>query len=601
MKKLNLLFILVFLTGSLFPQSFTKKVLLDNTFGREADWGDFDRDGDPDILMFYISSGSHTSVFENKSGTFSDLGVALPIVESSDAGGAANWFDYNNDGLLDICLIKNDVVSAKIKILKKNGDKTFTDIKCDSVLAIVPGSCGPSFADYDNDGDLDILLMGTSEGTFINQSLIYENSGNGKFVDSKIMNITGIIKSRMPWGDFNNDGYMDILANETLEDGTSIIVIYKNNGNKTFTKQTFSYLQGLNDYTLGQAGDMRWGDYNSDGFTDILISGQHTGSSGAGVTKLYKNNGDRTFQEINISNVYALFKDVNLEWGDYNNDGILDILQTGDGWIYGVAGKTRIFYNNKGAFEKEADDSFLGIHQWGMSTAADYDNDGDLDILDLGADSYIQNQIALFDNLQPVKNTKPTAPSNLRVEYQNKEVILKWDRATDIETTAAGLSYNVYLTKDLNTIVAPAALESGKRTIVAVGNAQYNTMFKINNLSSGNYKWSVQSIDNCYEGSEFATENTFNYKATGIEDVANGKPKIRIYPNPISDLLTIESTTLNTNECNIDISDLTGRHLIKANSVLLPFSINTTSLNAGVFLVTVYQKNNVFVGKILKQ
>lgn len=601
MKKLTLLFLLVLLAANLFSQTFTKKILLDNTFGREADWGDFDRDGDPDILMFYISSGSYTSVFENMSGTFSDLGVALPIVESSDAWGAANWFDYNNDGFLDICLVKNDVFSAKIKIFKNNGDKTFTDIKCDSVLAIVPGSCGPSFADYDNDGDLDILLMGMSEGTFINQCLIYENSGNGKFADSKIMNITGIIKSRMPWGDYNNDGYMDILANETLQDGTSIIVIYKNNGNKTFTKQTFSYLQGLNDYTLGQTGDMRWGDYDSDGFDDILISGAHTGSSGAGVTKLYKNNGDGTFQVINISNVYALFYDVSLEWGDYNNDGILDILQTGDGLNNGVAGKTRIFYNNKGSFEKEADDSFLGIHQWGMSTAADYDNDGDLDILDLGAVSYIQNQIALFDNLQHVKNTKPTAPSNLRVEYQNKEVILKWDRATDNETPAAGLSYNVYLTKDLRSIVAPAALESGKRIIVAVGNAQYNTMYKISNLSSGNYKWSVQSIDNCYEGSEFATENTFDYKATGIEDVSKSEPKILVYPNPVSDLLMVESTTLNTKECNIVISDLTGRQLIKTNSVLLPFSINIMSLNAGVFLITVYQNNNVFVQKIIKK
>ncbi len=409
-------------TISTYPLQFTKKVILDNTYGYEAEWGDFDLDGDLDILMFYETNDGYgenfTKIFENKIDTLTELEVGLPIVENfgSSRNGSINWFDYNNDGLLDIFLIRGEPFSAKKKIFRNNGNKTFSDIKVDSLLDIVPGSCGPSFADYDNDGDLDMLLNGKNTDTFENEIKIYENIDSGKFIDSGIKNLTGIIKSRMPWADFNNDGYIDILANKPFQNGTSNITVFKNNGNKTFTQIVMIGLQGLDNDYLNQDGDMRWGDYNNDGFADILISGENGGSDGYGITKIYNNNGDETFTDSGIDNIYGMVSDVSIEWGDYNNDGVLDILQTGDGRINGVFGKTRIYFNNNGKFEKELNDSFLAVHQQGMSTAADYDNDGDLDILVLGEFQFTHHQIALYNNFEYVKNEKPQIPANLGVE-----------------------------------------------------------------------------------------------------------------------------------------------------------------------------------------
>jgi hypothetical protein len=589
-------------TATTYPPPWTKQVILDKYFGREAEWGDFDRDGKLDILMFYTKGDAYgpgfTRIIENKLDKLNELDVNLPQVEyfGSSRNGAANWFDFNNDGLLDICLIDASKHDVKLRIYKNNGDKTFTDIKCDSILGMTPGSCGPAFADFDNDGDQDILLTGYNIAIFKREVRIYENLGSGKFVNCGINNITGIIKSRMPWGDFNNDGYIDILANELKPDGTSNIAIYKNNGDRTFTKVLFNNLAGLNG-TDDQSGDMRWGDYNNDGYADILISGAHAESTSTGITRVYRNNGDRTFTNVDIGNVYGLASDVSIEWGDYDNDGSLDILQTGDGLINGVGGKTRIYYNNNGIFVKAPDDPFLEIHQVGMSTAADYDNDGDLDILDLGQVSYVHNQIAIFNNFQPRENTRPTVPANLNVEHQNNETILRWDRAQDDTTPSNGLSYNVYLISDSCEIISPAALKSGKRIVVGVGNAQYNNFIKIKNLKSGNYRWSVQSIDNCYEGSDFAPEVSFNY-VTNVKKTL--QPLVKLYPNPFSNAINIDGLDYN-GKCFISISDLMGRTLLSVNNVSLPYTIDTPALKAGIYLITIIQGKSLIVKKIEKK
>jgi hypothetical protein len=592
--------------ASTYPIPFSKKILIDNAYGREAEWGDFDRDGDLDILIFYNTSDAygtgHTTILENNSGTFTDLRPGFPLVESfgSSRNGSCNWVDFNNDGFSDVCLIKGEPFSAKIKFFKNNGNKTFTDIKTDSILDINPGSCGPSFADYDNDGDLDYIMMGYNMVTRVAEIRIYDNSGNGKFTDSGIRNVTGVIKSRMPWCDFDNDGFVDILSNESKPDHTANIAIFRNNGNKTFTKVIYSNLPGLDSDYLNQDGDMRWGDFNNDGYADILISGANTSSTGSGITRIYKNNGDETFTDSGITNIYGMARDVSMEWGDFNNDGILDILQTGDGIINGVMGKTRIFYNKNGSFVKAEEELFLQVHQQGMSTAGDFDNDADLDVLNLGQDTYIHHQIDLFDNFQPVKNTRPGFPTGLKATYQNNQLSLTWDKASDNETPTNGLSYNVYLMGPSGLIVPPAAIANGKRTMVGIGNTQYNTIMKVNNLSPGIYKWSVQSVDNCFEGSEFAPENTFDLNSLGINDIQN-ELLINIYPNPFTEELTIVLPESQKNKCDIIISDLTGRQILNKTNVEVPYNINTAYLNSGIYFLTVKQDNFRCVKKIVKK
>lgn len=593
-------------TVKTYPPPFTKKMILDYYRGHQAEWADFDRDGDLDVLMVYERDSSnydirYTRILVNETDTLTELKIPLPVIYTGYLNfGSANWFDYDSDGLQDIFLVKVDQLKPKIWVYKNNGDSTFRDIKCDSLLTIDPFRRAPSFADYDNDGDTDILMTGKNQTTSAIEAIILENADSGKFNPILIENMTGIIKSRMPWGDFNNDGYLDIMANEPKADNTAYLSIYKNNGDKTFTKIPYENLAGLNRYD-GHNGDMRWGDCNSDGFADIIISGGDSGSSGTGITRVYINNGDETFTDIGSAGIWSLLGNVCIEWGDFNNDGMLDVLHAGANNVNGEADKTRVFYNSGGTFVKGEYNSFLPIDQVSMSTAADYDNDGDLDILVQGQNPMSHPQIALYLNFQPVSNTRPEAPAGLRVEHAGNEVILWWDSAADPETPSAGLSYNVYLKGALDTVISPASLESGKRTVVGIGNAGYNHFIKVKNLPEGSYTWSVQSIDNCYEGSLFATEQSFEHVDTGIaEDEINGGPGLLMYPNPVSERMTLKIGNSDYGYCEIIISDMNGRQLKRMKAITLPYDINTDFLKPGVYLITVIQSDATHESRFVK-
>src|SRR5688572_13544876 len=141
-------FIMLLSMGPLaaYSQTFTKKILLDEYYGREAEFGDFDRDGDLDILMFYTADDAYgeafTRILENKGTEFLPLELGFPGVEAFGAtrNGAANWVDFNNDGYLDVFLVISKPFSTETKLYLNNGDKTFTE-KLLNVNELVVGSC----------------------------------------------------------------------------------------------------------------------------------------------------------------------------------------------------------------------------------------------------------------------------------------------------------------------------------------------------------------------------------------------------------------------------------------------------------------------------
>ena len=93
--------------------------------------------------------------------------------------------------------------------------------------------------------------------------------------------------SSVAWGDYDNDGYLDILL--TGQSSSSYISkIYRNNGNNTFTELNRTYINGIG-YSSAS-----WGDYDNDGYLDILLTGYNESDR---VSKIYSNNGDNTFTE----------------------------------------------------------------------------------------------------------------------------------------------------------------------------------------------------------------------------------------------------------------------------------------------------------------
>lgn len=453
-----------------------------------AAWGDFDNDNDMDIII--TGQGPNTKVFRNiGSNTFT---------ETTSFSGMASlrpspWGDFNNDGNLDLILNGS---STNHTFLYINKDDNFTQQTELEGFSSTFGSC-LTWGDYDNDGDLDLLVSYNWYG-----GLIYKNNGDSTFIkQEQLLPQIKSVPGPVLWADINNDGYLDIIISGGGS-GSPFFTIFKNNSGTSFTELSNT---GITPVLFSS---LSLGDYNSDGYLDVLITGQ---SDSGSISKVFKNNGDETFTE----NVFCKLTGVvngSSEWGDYDNDGDLDLLVSGSLSAWGGEVMTTI-YKNQGNdnFIKLVADKLPGISDGSISWG-DYDNDGDLDLLITGNNNY--GQITkVYKNISKNNNTPPTPPNNLQNFIEGNNVMLRWDKSLDNETPQNGLSYNIYIsTQSLkeNIKSGMSNILDGYRKITAMGNASINNFYTIKGLISGQtYFWSVQAIDNTFKGGSFASEHSF--------------------------------------------------------------------------------------------
>jgi len=475
--------------------SFTDIVApLQGGYDGSVDWGDYDSDGDLDILLTtYTSTECVTKIYRNDAGSFIDLPTPLTA-----ACGSTVWGDYDNDGDLDILLTGGTgrISPDRITKLYRYDGGNFVEVS--TSLPNVWESA-VAWGDYDNDGDLDILLTGQADVSPGRISRVYRNDG-GNFVNISAP-LVGVLGGSVAWGDYDNDGDLDILLTGSDAQGSSIAKIYRNDaGNFTDTLAP-----------LAKGGSATWGDYDNDGDLDILLAG--ASSAGSDVSKIYRNDGGN-FVDISASIMGA--RSSSARWGDYDNDGDLDILLAG---LTGVDDEiAKVYRNDAGSFidiSAPLEGVFDGAIAW-----ADYDNDGDLDILLNGDRIEFGVFITkIYRNNIAVKNTAPKAPTNLTFSLLGTSVTLNWDKSTDNETPQNGLTYNFRLGKTPggSEVVSPmASVSNGYRRVVRLGNTNQRNSWTIKNLSSATYYWSVQAIDHAFAGSAFAGEQIFSFNRLPI-------------------------------------------------------------------------------------
>ena len=243
----------------------------------------------------------------------------------------ASVADYNRDGNLDIVFAGGNDAPGPIRLLKNNGG-VFTDV-ASTVLSSNGSfvSWNPAWVDVNNDGKLDlwiptILTPGRSCALYINQgnTLVLSNPSTTG------LNAPSAVTSA--WGDYDNDGYMDLFLIPYSSDGAGVAKLYHNNGNGTFTDVAHS--MGL-DSAFTDARTVCWGDYDNDGRLDLLITRKHNQQ------QLWHNTGSG-FVEVGSQ------AGINIPGGafqsgmfvDYNNDGLMDIFLGG--------ASTVLFQNNGG-------------------------------------------------------------------------------------------------------------------------------------------------------------------------------------------------------------------------------------------------------------
>lgn len=303
--------------------------------------------------------------------------------------GGASWTDYDHDGDLDLLLAGGDV-----GLYRNTGQGTFTDVTRESGLGSRQAALG-IFGDYNNDGCPDLYLAGRS----VPESL-YRNNCDGTF--REVTAAAGMARKKeasgtvgAAWADYDNDGYLDLYVAsygypdgpETAEYTLDPNILYRSNGDSTFTDVTER--AGVTGLTACGLPPMRfphvkkvegglkrsfqpvWFDYNNDGRIDLFIA------TDSAVSPLYKNNGDGTFSEVTKeAGLCRVATNMGVTVGDYDTDGDLDLYTTNSG--------ANFFWNNNGdgtfsevAAETKTSD-FLSVG-WGVGFF-DYDNDGDIDL-----------------------------------------------------------------------------------------------------------------------------------------------------------------------------------------------------------------------------
>jgi len=260
--------------------------------GRGVAWGDYNNDGYPDLLLGNLK----TDLFllkNNGDGTFSDVTVAAGL--GSLQFTECVFADYNNDGFPDIfCTVSESNNSSNDMLLKNNGDGTFSDVT--SQAGILPLNNGRAicFGDYDNDGDLDLFISRGGDEFPVKQTL-YRNNGDGTFTDVTDQAGLGSLANNRAaaWGDFNNDGFLDLYVVDSGTDpvGKGPNQLYRNNHDGTFTDTASS--AGVQDLVVSRGRGCAWGDYDNDGFLDLFITNGESGTQfELGPQFLYHNGGN---------------------------------------------------------------------------------------------------------------------------------------------------------------------------------------------------------------------------------------------------------------------------------------------------------------------
>ncbi|MFH1007337.1 MAG: FG-GAP-like repeat-containing protein [Candidatus Latescibacterota bacterium] len=339
-------------------------------------WGDYDGDGDLDL---YATRGrSPNRLYRNEGDeVFTEVASTLGVSAEDIQSLSVSWADYDNDGDLDLFVTANGGKPSK---LFRNDGERFLEVGVGSGFVHVDNTCSAVWADYDKDGDLDLFAA-----IWGGANRLYRNDASG-FVD--VAQAVGILETgynrAASWGDFDNDGDLDLyvckgrrISGENQQD-----LLYRNeNGNFV----NISASVGITDVLVSTGAD--WGDYDNDGDLDLFVT-----TAVSQPNRLYQNTGG-VFVDISAEKGVD-----NMEgnsqypsWVDYDNDGDLDLFVTRDEHF-----SILLYENDNQGFTEVQDEAGLG-EDLGWSAGCswgDFNNDGFPDVYIpnySGANSFYRN------------------------------------------------------------------------------------------------------------------------------------------------------------------------------------------------------------------
>lgn len=387
--------------------------------GAGAAFFDYDGDGYQDV---YVVNGSSlprpdpakdpsSRLFRNRhDGTFADVTAVTGLEVKGFFGTGVAVADYDNDGDPDLYLTGY----LRSALLQNNGDGTFTDVTAKAGVEN-PGhwAFSSGFFDFDRDGDLDLLVANyvrfdTQRNTVCRQggeqsychpstfqsdfSVLYRNSGDGTFTDVSEDSGIGKVAAKalgVVFADYDGDGWDDVfVACDTTPD-----LLFKNNRDGTFAEMGLLAGVAYDHNGHARAGmGADFGDYDNDGLLDLVI----TNFSMEG-NALFRNLGDGSFSEETYTTGILENSFLNVGFGvgflDFDNDSDLDVFSVNGHVIHNIEryrddttfAQRMLLYENTGGHYQEiscrSGESFKRLDVGRGAAFADFDNDGDMDIL----------------------------------------------------------------------------------------------------------------------------------------------------------------------------------------------------------------------------
>jgi len=617
-----------------------------------------------------IDNGNMGSVFTTASVIVSGPAVVnWSIVEKPltlgdlpmTASGQEIWGDYNNDGFIDMFIVagQGNPFSA---LYKNNGNGTFTEVLTDVTMLTLSSAV---FFDYDNDGNLDLLIAGSVDGTAsATLTELYRNSGapdyklvlNDKADFLGISSESGDNNTRLLEAvDYNNDGWLDVFMSGNAGSAWSVsgnsraVALYKNNQG-TFVLQD-KVVDGTKNFVSMNGGGIHCGDVNNDGFVDMIVSGYVDGTIQT-VTDLYINKGNGTFTYYaNSRTTFTGHTQGETFFADINNDGWMDIVEIGRDVNKGWAGFANLYINNKDLTFTKSESGVTGLLGGGAVVATgDINNDGKVDIAASGWGPNMTffynkgNNTFLASPIDPDKararagcinfvdfnkdgtldftvfgyrdggagtaenptwpdyilknnlgtgiaaNKAPLAPLNVVAANSGTDVVLTWGKSTDDSTPADAIRYNVYAKAKTGTKVFtyfPSDIKTGLLSASGVRPFISGTTITLKGMSTANYTFGVQAVDNANLGSAFTVGTVTSSIILKKMDVSiYGRERMIIINNRQDTQLSYKVFTLNGQAVMAGVCDANGTSEL------------STSLR-GIFLVQVSDKFSTRVEKVM--
>ncbi len=536
---------------------------------------------------------------ETFSQTFTDVTTDAGIVLSASMGHTVVWLDYDNDGWLDFYGNTNEFAF----FFKNNGNGSFTNIVSSTGLtATDPASV--AVADFDKDGYDDLLIVSLNVSipvriyknmsgnnfqiVFEGQSsieraiwldfegdgdldifcntggfpLLYLNDGEGNFIESAAgMNFNNDSGNTAAAADMNNDGFTDIY---TCIYG-SANRLYKNISGGDVEDISFS--AQVADYNKGVS--QSWGDYNNDGFLDLYVSNIQSIRN-----ILYKNLGNETFSDLTYDAGVADDGDARTSaWVDFNNDGLMDLFTTnhihenhlyqnnGDGTFTDVAEEWNI---------RDPEDGF-GI-SWG-----DYDLDGDQDVLICGH-TY---------SVKLLRNDGNNLGNYLDIELKGV-----FDNASGIGARIEVYAGGQMIVQEINGGRGARCQDALIAHFGLAAAAQADSLI---------VKWQSGMLQKLYDISANQLI-TIIQNAVAINDIYSKNELFELYPNPAKDIINLHFTEGISKFIDVKIFSITGQVVLyRSMKGQGNATVDVRGLTRGWYYIMINCGNNVFYMPFIKK